>query len=177
MTKVLVYALGVSPVDCPSQTGNLSASGTWSAQFVSCAEQRHWSLFTDGTVDVHRPATRSEVIVTLMQAFNISPVAASGSIFTDVQPSMTFGGYIARAKQDGIVSGYTDENGDPTGLFGPDDNVTRAAFAKIVTGAMQVYKIRQSVLNRSASSASVSSTSDSSSSADSSSSESEVPSP
>lgn len=140
MAKVLVSAMGVSPYDCPNNTINLTASGSWSSPFVACAEERHWSIFTDGSVDVHRSATRSEVVVTLLQAFGVQPLSDTGAIFADVTPTMAYGGFIARAKRDSIVSGYSNANGEPTGLFGPSDAVTRAAFAKVVTGAMQVYK-------------------------------------
>ena len=142
MAKVLVSAQGISPVDCPQVPLNVTASGSWSAPYVACAEQRHWSLYADGSVDVHRPATRAEVVVAILQAFNVQPLVleGTGSLFTDVTPTMQFGSYIARAKKDAIVGGYTNESGEETGMFGPNDPVVRAAFAKIMTLTMQIYK-------------------------------------
>lgn len=139
MGKVLVSALGVSPLDCPKVTKNVSASGSWSAPYMACAEKNLWSLYAGGFVDAHRPATRAEVVTSVLEAFRVEPMDNSGSIFTDVTQTMTFGSYIAQAKRDGIVAGYTDANGDPTGVFGPDDFVNRAAFAKIMTLGIQVY--------------------------------------
>lgn len=140
MAKVMVYASGRLPQDCGSEpVRNLTASGSWSAAFVSCAETLQWPVYGDASVDAQRNATRAEVIVTLMQAFGRQAGQRSGDVFSDVTASTQFGAVIEQAKADGIVSGYTDDSGAPTGLFGPQDPVTRAEFAKIVTLGMQVY--------------------------------------
>lgn len=139
MAKVMQLASGTFDPACPVPPVNVTASGSWSAAYISCAEQKAWAVYGDGTVDVHRNATRSEVIVTLLQAFNVQPGERTGEAFEDVSASTQFGAHIEKAKTDGIVSGYTDDNGIPNGLFGPEDPVTRAEFAKIVTLGMQVY--------------------------------------
>ncbi|UPA23120.1 S-layer homology domain-containing protein [Candidatus Peribacteria bacterium] len=139
MAKVVVSAIGVSPSDCLKPTVNATASGSWSAPYFSCAEERQWPVYGDGSVDAHRYATRAEVVTTLLQAYSTAPDTGTGVVFTDVSPTMQYGSYITQAKLDGIISGYTDINGEATGLFGPTDPVTRAEFAKIVTLAMQVY--------------------------------------
>jgi hypothetical protein len=90
-------------------------------------------------VDVHRNATRAEVISTVIQAFKVSELPATGTGFTDVTLSTQFASSIEQAFRDGVVSGYSDQDGNPTGLFGPAEPVNRAEFAKIVTIAMQVY--------------------------------------
>ncbi|MBU1911611.1 S-layer homology domain-containing protein, partial [Patescibacteria group bacterium] len=41
--------------------------------------------------------------------------------------------------RDGLVSGFADEDGNLTGLFGPSDPVTRAEIAKIVGMGMRIY--------------------------------------
>lgn len=128
--------------ECPSTPPlNLTASGSWSASYIACTEKLQWTMYGDGGVDVHRDATRSEVVVTLLEAFHatIQESTGSGSVFTDVTPSTLFNPFIAKAKRDGIVSGYTDIDGNPTGLFGPADPVTRAELSKMVVLAMQVY--------------------------------------
>jgi hypothetical protein len=140
MAKVMLYASGLDAQSCSGVPLNATASGSWSAQFVACAEKIQWSVYADGSVDVHRPATRSEVIATLLQAFKVTPEARTGDTFTDVTLTTLFGASIEQAKRDGIVSGYTDDDGTPTNTFGPEDPVTRAEFAKIVTLGMQVYK-------------------------------------
>lgn len=126
--------------DCPSTPPvNLTASGTWSAVYISCTEKLQWTIYSDGNIDAHRDVTRAEVIVTLLQAFKTPIGDATGTAFTDVTASTLFNPVIEQAKKDGIVSGYTDMEGNPTGLFGPDDAVTRAEMSKMVVLAMEVY--------------------------------------
>lgn len=138
MAKVVVIGAGIDTGACaPPQ--NLTASGTWASSFIGCAEGKGWSLYGDGQVDINRKATRLEVVSTVLQAFEVSGIEVSEEVFTDVTPSTLFASLVARAKQDGVISGYTDAAGIPTGLFGPDDPVTRAEFAKIVTVSLEVY--------------------------------------
>ncbi len=141
VAKVVSYGAGLDIASCPLPPKNLTASGTWSGQFVSCAEKKEWVIFADASVDVHRPATRSEVVVTVLQAFDRTIdgelIAAP---FKDVELTSPYAPTIAQAKKDGIVSGYTDAQGVPTGEFGPDKPVTRAEFSKIVSVALQIYK-------------------------------------
>jgi hypothetical protein len=143
MAKVMLYASSHDTDACSGSGTTLLnqtvGSGSWSVPFITCAEKLQWTIFSDGSVNVARPATRSEVIITLMQAFGITPSEPTGTAFTDVPLTMLFSSAIEQAKRDGIVSGYTDASGFPNGLFGPGDPVTRAEFAKIVTLGMQVY--------------------------------------
>lgn len=138
LSKLVVLARAINVSECPLAK-NLTASGSWSLSYVGCAEQNGWALYGDGTVDVHRNATRAEVLVTMLQAFEVPYPEAMIESFSDVPPTMQFSGYIARAKADGVVAGYTDDAGMPTGMFGPTDPVTRAETAKIVSLVLQVY--------------------------------------
>jgi hypothetical protein len=139
MAKVMVSMVGISVSNCPAVALNGSASGSWSVPYLACAEAKSWSVYVDGSVDVHRNASRAEVVVTLLQAYAVKPDTGTGSSFTDVMQTMQYGSMIEKAKIDGIISGYVDADGMPNGLFGPGDPVTRAEFAKIVSLGMQVY--------------------------------------
>ncbi len=145
VSKVLLYASGKDPSSCKGTgTGgllNVNASD-WAKSFILCAEEYQWSVFSDGTVDTKRSATRAEVIATVLQAFNVQTANVSGEMFTDVGSATLYAAAIEKAKTDGIVNGYTDTEGVPTGIFGPDDFVKRAEFAKMVTIALQVYAAR-----------------------------------
>lgn len=143
MAKVIVSGVGISTSDCATPTLNATASGSWSSPYFSCAEERHWSLYQDGSVDARRNATRAEVVGTILQAYKVLPSAYTGAVFTDMGPAMQYGTLVTRAKEDGIISGYADAAGEPTGMFGPHDPVTRAEFAKIVTLGMEVYGTKQ----------------------------------
>ena len=140
LAKMAIEATGHILLDC-SEGGlrNESARGSWSEQYIRCAEHLHWAVYSDGSVDVKRFATRSEVVVTVLQAFGVLFERALGTVFTDVTTSTQFSGAIERAAADNIVSGYADSQGNLTGEFGPKDPVNRAAMAKILSLALQVY--------------------------------------
>ncbi len=139
LSKIAVNLSGGIKTDCPTIPLNNTATGSWSMPFVGCAEKRGWSIYSDGTVNLLATATRGQVAVTLLQAYDVVWGERSGTAFTDVTEATEFGGAIERAKADGLVSGYGDANGKPTGLFGPNDPVTRAELAKMVSGAMELY--------------------------------------
>ena len=140
VAKVAVLAAGIDATACPLPPQNLSASGAWSASYVSCAEARGWAVYSDAATDLRRPATREEVVMTILQAFKKEFDADTATIpFTDVEKTSMFAPAIAKAAGDGIVSGYTDSQGRLTGLFGPTNNVTRAEFSKIVSISLQLY--------------------------------------
>lgn len=140
MAKVAVLAAGIDPAACAVPPRNLTASGAWSASFVACAEARAWAAYSDPATDLRRPATRQEVVMTVLQAFEREfDVDTASLTFTDVEKTGAFAPAIAKAAADGVVSGYTDDEGNLTGLFGPTNDVTRAEFSKIVSVALQLY--------------------------------------
>lgn len=139
IAKMSVLARGTDPFTCSGEVGNASAKGSWSERYILCAEEFGWAVFSDGSVDVLRPATRAEVVVTILQAYGVRISPRSGTLFEDVTTQTEFGAAIETAAQKGIVSGYTDEFGNPTGMFGPEDSVNRAEAAKMFSLAAQVF--------------------------------------
>lgn len=140
LAKMALVASHVDVSTCARMPLNMTASGSWAAPFVSCAESKGWSIYSDGSVDTARPATREEVVVTILEAFTVIVRGSTGeAVFTDVDSSVLFRGAIETAAKDGLVSGYADEAGVPTGLFGPRDPVKRAEIAKIVSLALLIY--------------------------------------
>lgn len=139
LAKIAVESSDVDMSKCPSEPLNEAVRGTWSAPYMSCAEFLRWMAFSDAGVDPTRPASRLEVVATVLQAFNRDLERATGKIFKDVSASMPGRDFIETAAIDGIVSGFTDANGVPTGFFGPFDNVNRAETAKILSIAIQLY--------------------------------------
>ncbi|HLD64247.1 MAG TPA: S-layer homology domain-containing protein [Candidatus Peribacteraceae bacterium] len=53
-------------------------------------------------------------------------------ILKDIPQSAWYAEYVRGAAEAGIVSGYRDEHGEPTGLYGPDNRITQAEALKIV---------------------------------------------
>ena len=141
VTKMALLASQADLAACEGTSKNPSAVGSWGASFIACAEKLQWIVFVDGVVDVHRPATRSEVVMTLLQAFGTPLKDPTGQVlFKDVSEATLFSPAIYTAVTDGIVSGYANANGQPTGLFGPDNSINRAEMAKMISLAVQVYR-------------------------------------
>ena len=56
--------------------------------------------------------------------------------FIDVQQTAWYAGYVRESAEAGIVNGYEDDSGTPTGIFGPSNSITLAEALKIaVEGA------------------------------------------
>lgn len=119
-TKILVPAM------------NKHAAGQWYERYIASAEQNWWEVFKDVRVDPNRPATRAEVIQTLLRALDVSRVWAKGKTFTDILPTMLYADAIETAASDGLVDAAT-------GTFRPNDPINRAEMAKLVTLAAQIY--------------------------------------
>jgi len=140
LAKMAVAAAGKDVTTCPSVAKNTAVADRWSAPYVSCAEESESPLYSDGSIDPLRPATRTEVVVTILHAFKVplQPVSGTGT-FKDVLPSAQFASAIETAAATGIVSGDRDSLGRLTGTFSPDRSVNRAEVSKILSLALQVY--------------------------------------
>lgn len=138
VAKIAFISSGTSMEDCGDSLLNPIAEGRWSEDYFRCAEKLQWAVFADGTVDPLRPATRDEVVVTMLQAFKVMIRDSEAAPFTDLDSS-EFRAAVLMAYEDHVISGYTDANGNPTGKFGPEDSVNRAEVAKIVVLARDVY--------------------------------------
>jgi hypothetical protein len=139
LAKMALQAAGISLGECAGVPKNRTAVDSWSAEYIACAEQLGWAVFSDASVDVFRSATRAEVVVTIVQSFAIEFSRGTGGIFDDVTASTEFSGAIEMSASAGVVEGYKDNAGQLTGLFGPGDAVNRAEVAKIMVLASQIY--------------------------------------
>lgn len=141
LAKMAVEAASIDEALCGADPRNARAAGRWSRLYVACAEERGWAVWSDGSVDLLRPATRAEVVVTVLQAFvvGIPRRMGTGSTFIDVTPSTQFRAAIEKAASDGIISGHADDAGLPAGEFQPTHPVNRAEVAKIFSLALQLY--------------------------------------
>jgi hypothetical protein len=135
LAKMALEAARIDRMSCPAAPKNEAAKLSWSASYISCAEDKGFALYADATVDIARPATRAEVVMTILQAFG-APIRELGdapSPFKDITAGTLFSGAIFTAYQDGIIAGY------PDGTFGPDKLINRAEVSKVLSMAIQVY--------------------------------------
>lgn len=118
---------------------NIRARNAWFEQYFASAEKLDWLVYRDHRIDPGRPATRGEVVATLLQALDVRRFWSQGNMFTDVQRSTDYSSSIETAATDGIVSGFTDASGNSTGEFGPERPVNRAEMAKLIATAIETY--------------------------------------
>lgn len=126
---------------------NPAGAGSWFSPFLASAERRGWVIFADGTIEAGRPATRGEVVVTLLQAFDVPLKWQKGNVFTDVPVSYKYAAAIETAAGDKIVGGRTDDDGESTGFFDPEAPITRAEISKIITTILSTYTSPTSIRN------------------------------
>lgn len=126
---------------------NGSGANQWFSPFLASSENRGWIIYAAGTIDPVRPATRGEVLVTLMQAFDVPLKWQKGNVFTDVPATHPYAAAIETAANDKVVAGRMGADGKSTGLFDPEAPITRAEIAKIITTILDTYKSPTSLRN------------------------------
>lgn len=141
LAKMAVLGARLSLSSCEDPPKNVAAQKSWSATYIKCSERRNFAVYADGSVDIRRPATRGEVVMTVLQAFGVSlrDTPPSGPELKDVTAATLFSSAIFTALQDGVVAGFSDAAGNPTGYFGPEKPVNRAEVSKIISLAVQLY--------------------------------------
>lgn len=122
-----------------AQTFNDVPTDSW---YYSYVEQ----LVDDGVFDAgdtFRPGdalNRAELVKIVITAIDglAGYEAPATPTFDDVPADAWFYDYVEAAVQLDIVNGYTDAQGNLTGMFGPGDTVNRAAATKILVNAFGV---------------------------------------
>jgi hypothetical protein len=82
--------------------------------------------------DVHRPATRAEVIRTVLNAFGTPIDDSIVNSFTDLPSNHPDAAVILTAAKLGIISGDSYADGSFKGTVRPNDPINRAEIAKII---------------------------------------------
>lgn len=139
LAKIAHRTAGLNESEVRSAPDNPYAQGTWFADFWASAEQRGWVAFRETDTDPGRPATRAEVISTLLQAMDIPVVWSKGDIFADVSWRTTpYASVIETAAIDTVVGGYVNDEGQQ--VFGPDEFINRAETAQMILSAVSTYR-------------------------------------
>lgn len=116
---------------------NVNAQGKWFSPFIASAEEKGWTIFASGDVDVLRPATRGEVLVTFFQALDLPLDWQKGNVFADVSARTPYAAAIETAAAKKIVTGTVGETGT---MFYPTNPINRAEMAKMVTKMLEVFR-------------------------------------
>jgi hypothetical protein len=153
VTAAEILKMALTAAGRPLSTGiprNTSAQDDWSAPYVKAAEDLGLSVYTP-TLDVHRPATRGEVVRTILEGFG-APITPGSNPFSDLPASSPFAPAVETAARLGILFGDTDASGKPTGTVRPNDPINRAEAAKIVSTALTTLTPRPLAVSSAASS-------------------------
>lgn len=116
------------------------------AQSFSDVDTDHWAYesvedlyaqgvvegYEDGTFGCDSTANRAEFSKMVALAFGFDTETDYDAGFSDVAADAWYAPYVNTLAQNGVVAGYTDADGEPTGEFGPGDTVNRAAAAKML---------------------------------------------
>lgn len=140
LSKIAHTMTGLDETLATGAPKNPAARGQWFTRYMASAEKEGWLLFIDGTVDPNRPATRAEVVGTVLQVLNIPIKWATGTVFTDVKRGTPYGWAVETAASEGIVSGQKDSSGHDTGIFHPNDPINRAEISKIIITVYEKYQ-------------------------------------
>ncbi len=125
---VLLVSLATSPALALS--GFPDANGHWAESEIAYLESLGLvSGYQDGTFGVNNSITRAEVATVITNQMGLSPQAAN---FPDVSASHWANGNIGAVVAASIMEGY------PDGTFKPDQPMTRAEVAKVLTIAHQL---------------------------------------
>jgi hypothetical protein len=135
LVKMLVQC-GQIEVSTPSQKPFSDVPvNEWYSSVVTYAKNAGWvSGFSDNTFRPHNPVTREEAMkIMLLTKFQDNQIVATGTNpFKDVSAGSWSERFILFAYGKGYIEGYKDNNGQLTGYFKPQNNLTRAEAAKII---------------------------------------------
>lgn len=132
MTKMALRSAKVDETACAGTVRHSRAKGHWAEAFILCAENRDFRIFGAAhAADPDRIARRGEVLGIIHDAFGVMLPPLTSS-FPD-NAGHPYERDIAYAMLRGVVSGDSDVPGAQFGRFRPEDPVTRAEAAKMLT--------------------------------------------
>ncbi len=134
----IAHEMGTANEQAATQsTMHAAAKGTWFEKYFASAEERGWTIYLDPELDPHRPATRAEVVVTLLQVIDVPMQWPKGGVFGDVRPSTRYSGAIETAADIGIIEGTG--NGSLKN-FNPASPINRAEISKILIEIQEKFQ-------------------------------------
>jgi hypothetical protein len=140
LLKMALEAAGKAPDPSDKLApANKSARGSWAASYVREAEDMKLTVFLQNP-DVNAPATRGEVVQTILEVMGIPVGAKVQSSYIDVLANHPYAPAITVATVYGLVEGDKNANGEPLNTFRPDDPINRAEASKIIALARQLLK-------------------------------------
>ncbi len=111
-----------------------AAEGTWFEAYFDSAYENGWLVYQDPDLDPSRPATRAEVVATLLQVIDVPVSWPKGKTFADVFKNTKYAGAVETAAALKLVEGSEGN------LFHPEDPINRAEISKILIAIQEKYQ-------------------------------------
>ncbi len=113
---------------------------TWYFEYVEQLLAKGVFEVGDGYFHPADALTRAELVKFVIKSTNglVNYVAPAVPTFNDVPATSEYSSYVEAAVQLGIISGYTDAQGNLTGNFGPSDGASRAFTMKVLVIAFAI---------------------------------------
>lgn len=124
--KMIMIGLGFDEVTCDSSLFPDLSSGDWFCGIVTKAYKKGVLKGDDGKLYPGRNINRAEAVKILLMVKGVEPPNLDFKPFSDVDYVQWYAGYVYKANVLGYVEGVN-------GKFLPDQDITRAELAKIVS--------------------------------------------
>lgn len=90
-----------------------------------------------------KPVTRADAIVAILKQFNV-PIDADARLkFSDVDVDAKYAAALATAAKLGLITGYENEDGTPTGKFGPENRLKSYELKILVRRLQRLPEFRK----------------------------------
>lgn len=132
--KMLVLSYDMSSKAPEQPTFNdVPLGSTYSSYIETAARAGIVTGYQDGSFRPNAPVTRGQAVKMIAVASHWAQAYPPDSTFNDIPPGHWAFGYIEAAYRQGIINGY------PDGTFRPQNGITRAQVAKVLTLATQPW--------------------------------------
>jgi hypothetical protein len=133
-TKMLVLSFELTwQVPDRATFSDVPLGSTYSAFVETAVKQGIASGYPDGTFRPNSPVTRGQAVKMISVAHGWAQAYPPVATFTDIPAGHWAFGYVEAAFRQGIINGYED------GTFRPQNGITRAQVAKVLTLATQPW--------------------------------------
>lgn len=127
--KIAIGMAGIAHPDVIKTTFSDISASEWYAPYIQAAyEHKLVKGYANNMFKPNQPISRAEAVKILLHAAGVNVETTEFiPIFPDIKSFYWYAKYVIYAAKNGIVNGYED------GTFGPDNSITRAEVAKIVS--------------------------------------------
>ncbi len=131
---MVVGCKNIEPFEFTESSFSDVSVDAWYFPYIEYAYESGWvEGHEDGTFRPENNVNRVEALkMILLAKYSEEEIVGGGHNFVDTIQGEWYEKYVNFAAEKGFIGGYRDEKGNPTGYFGPGNDLTRAEAAKIL---------------------------------------------